>query len=155
MSEVEVSATARVELREITKANLRDVMLLSVREDQKHLVAANAWSIAQAAYEDVAWLRAVYADDTPVGFVLVAENDAGPADFLWRFMVDVRYQGLGFGRRAMERVVARTRTRTPKREELRLSHAVADGHAGPFYQRLGFEYTGEKLGTELLMRLVL
>ena len=37
--------------------------------------------------------------------------------------------------------------------ELILSHSPADGNAGPFYRKLGFEYTGKKAGDELLMRL--
>ena len=39
--------------------------------------------------------------------------------------------------------------------EVGLSHVEADGHAGAFYEKLGFGYTGEKDGRELKMLLPL
>jgi len=36
-----------------------------------------------------------------------------------------------------------------------LSHAVHAGHAGPFYEKLGFEYTGEVDEGERVMRFAL
>ena len=36
-----------------------------------------------------------------------------------------------------------------------LSHGQAEGHAGPFYEKLGFAYTGELDGNERKMSLTL
>jgi cytochrome c551/c552 len=54
----------------------------------------------------------------------------------------------------MERVIEDARRR-PHTRSLVLCHQPADGNAGPFYQALGFVYTGEKLDDELLMKLEL
>ena len=43
----------------------------------------------------------------------------------------------------------------PNAAELFLHHETTAGHAGPFYQKLGFEYTGLQDEGELEMRLVL
>ncbi len=52
----------------------------------------------------------------------------------------------------MELLIEETRTRVGKRSIV-LSHGKHEGHAGPFYERLGFAYTGEEEDGELVMRL--
>src|SRR5947209_3030079 len=64
------SRDSAVTLREVTQENVRSICALEVGESQKNFVAPNATSIAEAHYSDKAWFRAIYADDTPVGFVL-------------------------------------------------------------------------------------
>jgi diamine N-acetyltransferase len=147
-----VAASLEVNLREITSENLDAVLALKVREEQRHLVASNAKSIAQAHFAEAAWFRAIYAGETPVGFVMLALDDEGPADFLWRLMVDASYQGRGYARLAMERIIEDARSR-PNTRSLVLCHQPVEGNAGPFYEALGFKYTGEKLDGELLMKL--
>lgn len=150
------SAEAPVTLREVTRENLREVLLLEVAPEQKRFVASNAISIAQAHfYPEVAWFRAIYAGETPIGFLMLEDRTGAPEVFLWRFMVDQRYQEHGFGRRALQLVLEHVRAR-PGTSALTLSHVPGDGNPGPFYQRLGFVHTGERdPDGELLMRLEL
>ena len=67
-------------------------------------MAPNSVSIAQAYFEPKAWFRAVYADEEPVGFVMVHEDPDEPEYFLWRLMIDEEHQGNGFGRRVLDQV---------------------------------------------------
>ena len=60
-----------ITLKEITEETLRSVLELEVSKDQKKFVAPNAVSIAQAHFSKNAWFRAIYANDTPVGFVML------------------------------------------------------------------------------------
>ncbi len=60
-------------------------------------------------------------------------------------MVDARYQGRDYGSRAVKLLIERIKA-TPNAKALLTSHLKNDGDAGAFYQRLGFEYTGEVLG---------
>ena len=62
----------KLTLKEITSKNWRDIVKLSVTEKQKKFVAPNVYSIVEAHYSDHAWFRAIYADDTPVGFIMVS-----------------------------------------------------------------------------------
>lgn len=144
---------ACVTLREVTRENLRDVLLLEVAPQQRRFVASNAISIAQAHfYPEVAWFRAIYADETPVGFLMLEDSARDPEVFLWRFMIDQRFQKHGFGRRAIDLLIEHVRAR-PGTSALTTSHVSGDGSPGPFYQRLGFVHTGEKdPDGELLMR---
>jgi diamine N-acetyltransferase len=120
---------------------------LSLKGHQQQLVASNAISIAQAHFRPEAWFRTIYADDIPVGFVMLYDAHLGvhPPQHeyygVWRFMIDARYQGRGYGRRAMELVIAHVKTR-PNAKVLFLGHRREPGYAGGFYQKLGFEYTG-------------
>ena len=143
-----------ITLREVTAETVRAICNLSVHEDQKQFVAPNAVSIAQAYFSKEAWFRAVYADDTPVGFVMLADDPAKPEYYLWRFMIDARYQRQRYGRRAMELVIEHVRRR-PGAVELLTSVVQADGGPQGFYESLGFQLTGEYEDGEAVMRLPL
>lgn len=139
-------------LREITRETLLDVLRLKVAPEQARFVAPNAVSIAEAHFSpDVAWFRAIYFGETPAGFVMLEADESKPRYFLWRFMVDARYQGRGIGRRAIELVMDHVRTR-PGATELVTSCVPGDGGPGPFYEKLGFVYTGAEEEGELVMR---
>ena len=141
-----------VSLREITKETLRSITALKVAPAQERLVATNAESVAEAYFSrDVAWFRAVYAGDTPVGFVMLEDNPAEGRYYLWRFMIDARYQRTGVGRRALELVFDYVRTR-PGAKVLTTSCVPGEGSPGPFYEKMGFAYTGEEDDGELVMR---
>jgi diamine N-acetyltransferase len=143
-----------VTLREITAETVRAICRLAVRPEQRGYVADNAVSIAQAHFEPKAWFRAVYADDTPVGFVMLKEDVANEEYFLWRFMIDGDLQGKGYGRRALDLVVERVRGLPGARE---LVSSFVPGEHGPcnFYIRYGFIETGEVDGGEHVIRLAL
>ena len=144
-----------VTLRQVTAETVRAICDLKVAAHQSNFVAPNAVSIAQAYFEpENAWFRAVYADETPVGFLMLDDDPANAEYGLWRFMIDERYQGQGYGRRALELLIAHVRTR-PGATELLTSCVPGDGSPCPFYERMGFVYTGEEDDGELVMRLIL
>ena len=137
----EPTSASTVTLRDITEDNVRPVMRLDVTDAQQNFVAPNSVSIAEHAYSTEAWLQAVYADDAPVGLVLLSERPSVPRFYLWRFMIDQRYQGLGFGSAAMHRVFDRVRS-FPEGSELFLTYVPGDDGPREFYAKLGFEDTG-------------
>lgn len=143
-----------VTLQEITKDTVREICKLSVEETQKEFVASNAISIAQAYFSEKAWFRAVYYADTPVGFLMLDDQPEKPEYFLWRFMIDAEYQGLGIGRRAIELLVEHVRTR-PNAVELLTSVVQEEGGPEGFYKSLGFQFTGDHEDDEAVMGLVL
>ena len=145
-------ADATVSLREVTKENLREIFRLKVAPEQERFVASNAISIAQAYFDrEVAWFRAIYANDTPVGFVMLHDEPAERKYYLWRFMVDYRYQKRGYGARALNQVIEYVRKR-PGAHEFLTSVVPGEGSPGSFYERLGFTYTGDMEEGERVMR---
>ncbi len=145
---------AEVTLREMTRDNFEAVLDLKVKPGQENYVAPNVWSIAEAHFAPEAWYRAIYADETPVGFVMLSDKPDEHEYFLWRLMVDGRYQGRGYGRRALELVVDYVRHR-PEAHELLTSYVPGEDGPERFYRAFGFEPTGEVLEGELVMRLAL
>ncbi len=145
---------AEVTLRELTRDNFRAVLALQVKPGQEKFVAANVRSIAQAHFIAESWPRAVYAGETPVGFVLLYDSPDEGEYYLWRFMMDGRYQGRGYGRRALELLVEYVRSR-PGAAELRTSCVPGEGGPEGFYLACGFEPTGEERHGERVLRLAL
>ena len=160
-----VSKASVVTLREIAKDTVRIVSLLDVGPGQDGLVAPNAFSIAQAYYSPYAWFRAIYADETPVGFVMLDDwsqvTDQEPELYkgeryvaLWRFMIDQRFQKFGFGAQAIELLIAHARTR-PGAKTMLLSFVPKENNPEAFYARFGFVRTGEIDEGEVVMKLPL
>ena len=69
-----MSEQAIVSLREVTEKTVKEVCWLKVSESQNKFVAPNAFSIAQAYFSKYAWFRAIYADETPVGFLMIHDE---------------------------------------------------------------------------------
>jgi diamine N-acetyltransferase len=146
---------ATLSLREVTTANLREVLRLRVAPAQERFVAPNAVSVAEAYFHrDVAWFRALYAGEAPVGFLMLEDRPEEASYHLWRFMVDARYQGMGLGARGLHLLIEHVRAR-PGATRLTLSCVPAEGGPGPFYEKQGFAYTGEEEDGELVMSLPL
>ena len=142
---------AETTLREITKETVRTVTKLDVGPDQQGLVAPNAVSIAEAHFEPKAWFRAVYHGEEPEGFAMVWRDPPEQIFYIWRFMVDARFQGKGVGRRALELLL--DEARGDGVPVVTLSVVPGPHSALGFYERLGFELTGEVHGDELELRL--
>jgi diamine N-acetyltransferase len=127
--------------------------MLRVAPEQERFVASTAVSIAQAHFEpDFAWFRAIYADETPVGFVMLHDDPAKPVCYLWRFLIDRGHQKRGYGQRALELLLDHVRGR-PGATALTLSYVPGEGGPAPFYERMGFVHTGEEDEGEIVMRI--
>jgi GNAT superfamily N-acetyltransferase len=138
-----------VTLREVTDENRLAVLAVRVTPTQERFVGTVAGALADArdVPEGKPWYRAIYADDRPVGFVMVSwdvkpepPRIIGPW-FLWKLLVDERHQRLGYGRDAV-RLVADIVHANGAAELLTSCIPGADGPE-PFYRRVGFRPTGE------------
>jgi len=144
---------SRVTLREIDSVEVLDAVLaLRVSEWQRTFVADNTKSIAQSTQSEFAWPRAIYADETPIGFLMLWDDPEKPQYYLWRLMIDERWQGLGFGREAMRQLIEHVRGR-PGATGLTTSVMPKRGGPRPFYEGLGFVATGEWEAGEMVLRL--
>ena len=147
---------AEVSLREVTGETVRTICRLSdtLIPPKKYMVAPNAVSIAEAHFEEHAWFRAIYAGETPVGFVMLYDDSEKQDYFLWRFMIAGHHHGKGFGRRGMELVMDHVRTR-PGAKVLVTSCGQGAGSPEGFYRALGFERNGKMYDDEVGLSLTL
>jgi diamine N-acetyltransferase len=152
----ELGPEAEISLREITAETVREICSLSdtLTPPRKYMVAPNAISIAQAHFSEHAWFRAIYASDTPVGFLMLYDDPQEQEYFLWRLMIAGPHHGKGFGRRAIALLADYVRTR-PGAIVLETSCGQGPGSPEGFYRKLGFERNGEMLGEEVGLSLVL
>ena len=145
-----------VSLRPLTAANRQAVEALRVSPSQERFVSGVAESLQQAAEHPGACARywAVYAEDTPVGFVMIADEVGSPdyiAHFLWKLFIDERHQRRGFGTAALDLIVDYFRNRSV--DTMWTSVGEGDGSPVTFYERYGFKRTGDFHGDEILLRL--
>jgi len=145
-----------VSLQPITEDTVWGICQLSdtLSEPRKGFVATNAVSLAQAHFNPHAWFRAVHAGKAPVGFMMLADDADAPEYFLWRFMIADPYQSRGYGRQAIQRLAEYVRTR-PGATELLVSCGEGEGSPKEFYLKQGFVPTGEVVGEETVLKLVL
>jgi diamine N-acetyltransferase len=144
-----------VHFERITARTVLEICRLSetLTPRQREMVADNALSIAQAHCSENAWLRAIYADDTPIGFLLLhigsdyADGIDCPGVFLWRFMIAGPYQGRGYGREAIQFLLKHLKALGIP--DLYTSHGVGEGSPEGFYKKLGFVPTGDHYGDEI------
>lgn len=135
----------------------RRYLQLQVKPEQHHLVASMGESYADALFPGtdsqggavVPWLRGIERDGEPVGFLMCAEPTATAADpWIWRLLIDARFQGQGLGAQAVKQVLARYRALGCAR--VMVSWVQSELAPGPFYERLGFVPTGAIESNEIV-----
>lgn len=159
-----------VTLREVAdRAAVRALLRLKAAPGQEIYVADNGASVAEALFHPASWLRGIYAGETAVGLILLADDPAAgakedppltlsdgvtprPEYFLWRLLIGARYQRRGYGREAVRLLVEYVRGR-PHATELMVSYVPGEGGPQGFYEGLGFEPTGAVEHGEVIMRL--
>ncbi len=149
-----------VTLRPLTIDTWDDCIDLKVRDDQTEFIASNLYSIAEAQFYPGTVCRAVYADETMVGFLMygpdagyspVNERDAAYA--VVRLMIDQEHQGKGYGYTAMAAAIGEIRA-TARCRYVYLSFTPENSRAERMYRRLGFLPTGVVADGETVVRLM-
>lgn len=147
-----------IRLEKVNDENFIDLMDLKVAESQKNYVASNTVSMAQA-YATLTSGRfvqcfGIYDGDTAVGFAMIghrSEEYEGMAEvyrhsyYLWRFMIDQRYQGKGLGRDALKLLLDYVLTFPDGEEDTWSTSYDWDNEAAKhLYNSFGFVPNGEK-----------
>ena len=133
-----------IRLAEVTEENWPDVAALSVREDQKAFVAPAIGILARGyVYRDCRpRIFVIEAEGEPVGAAFVREFDEEPLGYdLQQFMIDERYQGRGYGTRALRLILDELR-REGRYDHVELSVKKADTRAIRLYEKAGFVDSG-------------
>ena len=141
-----------VHLVEITEENLDAILKLKTVKAQEKFVAPNSVSLSQAHFNKSAWYRAIYHNDNAIGFVMLSIDHHKPEYYIWRFMIDERHQGKGYGFKTLQLVIEYVR-QFPQAHSLLLSYTPGKGNPSGFYKKLGFVETGEWDEDERIMKL--
>jgi len=140
-----------IQLRPLDETNKKECIALKVAEDQEEYIAANESSIRAAEeHSEVARPFVIYADGKAVGFTMFAfEPDYEDPDdryWLWRFMIDEKCQGCGYGKEALKQIIAYFKDNGAT--NIRLSTKESNVKAIHLYESAGFVRTGEMVDEE-------
>ena len=136
----------RIELKPVDQYNKSDCIRLKVTKAQSEYIASNESSIEAAEeYSDVARPFVIYSDGIAVGFTMFAfEPDYEDPDdryWLWRFMIDEKYQGQGYGKEALKHIISYFKENGAG--NIRLSTKESNVNAIHLYQSFGFAPNGD------------
>jgi RimJ/RimL family protein N-acetyltransferase len=154
-----MSPVVDVRLVQLSADNLDAVVRLRTFHSQRRFVAPMEHTFAQilvpGTYDGEPvrpWWRVIEADGETAGFALLVEPSARhTVPYLWRLLVDQRFQGRGVGRRAIEAIVDVLRSQGHGAVEL--GYRLGPGTPAGFYTRMGFAPTGEIRDDETIARL--
>src|SRR4051794_13569293 len=123
-----------VELRDVTAENWEAVADLELAPEQQDLVASNLYSIAESKFDPDARPRAVYAGERVVGFLMydVSRRGGTLRASIYRFMIDAKYQGKGYGRTALAKALGEIKA-IPGVNKISIRYMPDNPIAQPFY----------------------
>lgn len=143
-----------VTLVEIDRYNYLHVMDLAVAPEQKPFVATNQYSLAQAYVQPECVPLALYAENKPVGFAMYCLDTDDRQYWIFRLMIDQRYQGRGYGRAAMLLLIDRIRSEMDEaHDRIYISFEPENKIAKSLYESLGFVPDGRRAYGEIVYRL--
>lgn len=139
-------------LIDITKDNwLKIIFLTTNKQDMPTLceeyIASNALSIVQAKYEESWITKAIENDGKIIGFTMYGYCKEYNFFELCRIMIDKKYQGHGYGTRAIKLVLEEMRN-IEGCEEVYLSTDSENIKGKYVYEKIGFKNTGNKIDDE-------
>ena len=154
-----------LKLRMINRNNIADILKLEVFDNQKSFVATNNTSIIEAyiaiTENNDVFTFGIYNDNTPVGFLMIgfdvnSDDEGAPRIVrgnynIWRLMIDKKFQGRGFGKKAMNLALEFINTfPCGTAKYCWLSYESDNDVARQLYKSVGFVETDEKDGEEIV-----
>jgi diamine N-acetyltransferase len=151
-----------IRFEKVTPDNFEGVINLKLRDDQVGFLENNLYSLAESKVFDYLEPRAIYDDETLIGFMLYyfqpygVERQMGPGEgkheihsdgkdyvYFKRLMLDENFQGKGLGRASMAASLEFFKKEYPSIAFVELMHYLDNETGASLYESLGFKSTGE------------
>ena len=132
-----------IRLEEVDKKSFWDVTKLKVGEKQIDFIESNAQSIAESKYYEYWKPMCIYNDDIMIGFTMYGQIEKED-NRVWldRFMIDEKYQGRGFGKKALKYIL-KILEEEYCCDKVYISIFEDNKDALCMYEKEGFEFNGE------------
>ncbi|WP_414835509.1 GNAT family N-acetyltransferase [Bacillus sp. Ba 3] len=92
-------------LKPIDKSNWKEATKLSVKEEQQTFIASNLYSIAEVQFLDNFYAKGIYLDEKMIGFTMFGIDPDDNNYWIYRLMIDKRFQEKGIGKQAIYLVI--------------------------------------------------
>lgn len=151
-----------IRFEKITPDNFEAVIGLHMKDSQIGYMENNLYSLAEAKVFDYLEPRAIYSDETLIGFMLyyfqpegikrdmgpgegVHEIDSGGMDYVYfkRLMLDQSFQGKGLGKKALQEAGRFFKEEYPSIGFVELMHYMDNTTGASLYESAGYQATGE------------
>jgi RimJ/RimL family protein N-acetyltransferase len=129
-----------IELKPITRENWQEAARLVVAPDQQDFIEPNVWSIAESRFYEELTALAIVDRRTMVGFLMWGYSPDDGRPWLYRFMIDHRSQGKGFGAAALQVLIRQLRE--SGLPELNVGYHRDNAVAERLYLNAGFQKCG-------------
>ena len=145
-----------MDFKPVTAKNFHECINLKIKDEQEGFCASNLYSIAESKVEPLAIPLCIYVNNIMVGFILYGpeETDKGMIMSIDRFMMDQRFQGKGYGKLALIKLIELIKNNY-EFKEVYLSYEPENIIADKLYCNYGFIKTGEFCGNECIAKLKL
>ena len=136
-----------IAFKAITDENYMELIEMKEKEGFRYSTDFNFITDSLA----LAWLNrnkdntfpfAIYQDETPVGFMMLAHNLERRDLHLWRFILSADHRGRGYGTQAVELLIRLARE-SEKYDHISLDCSPKSEAAVHIYRKTGFQPTGE------------
>lgn len=142
---------AEVTLRDVSSDNWEECANLRLRTSQGGLIAPNLYSIAESKVEATFTPLAIYSNNTVIGFAMWGIDPDDGEYWMYRLMIDEKYQGKGFGKAALTEVLRRLKELGAGR--VYVGYKPQNVVAAALFAGFGFERTGQMLQGEFVAKL--
>ncbi|WP_240620207.1 GNAT family N-acetyltransferase [Peribacillus acanthi] len=146
-----------VTLVQINRDNWEEAISLSVKEEQKTFMASNLYSIAEVQFLNDFQAMGVYHGEEMIGFTMFGIDPDDGNYWIYRLMVDEKFQGNGFGAQAVKKVIEYIKTNNESQIPfIMIGYQPNNQGARMTYKKAGFKETevapwGEQLATYPLL----
>ena len=138
----------------VERASRKDhghLLSLHPHPDQAAFVASNGASLDEAEDNPACVPLIIRVSGEPVGFAMYALDGDDGNYWIYRLMIDARFQRRGYGRAALNRII-QILSELPGCSCVMLGVKPENEGARRLYEHAGFRMTGDAIDGELVMR---
>ncbi|NEU25648.1 GNAT family N-acetyltransferase [Paenibacillus polymyxa] len=141
-----------ITLKAVDKRNWEECVELEPSLEQQRFMVSNLYSIAECQFLDGFVSKAIYNDDVLIGFTMFGKDPDDGNYWVYRFMIDERFQGQGHGYNAMLLVIDEIRKASDRTDIIMIGYKPDNELARKLYEKAGFREEGISPWGEMLAK---
>jgi len=141
-----------ISLKIIDQNNWEECINLKLKQEQQGFIASNLYSIAESKFLPYMDIKSIYFKEKLIGFAMYGIDSDDHNYWIYRFMIDERFQGQGYGKYAMKLIIEDIRSRNDCTDVIWLGYQPENELARRLYASVGFEEVGMAPWGEMLAK---
>ncbi|SUA72041.1 diamine N-acetyltransferase [Paenibacillus polymyxa] len=141
-----------ITLKAVDKRNWEECAELEPSPEQQRFMVSNLYSIAECQFLDGFVSKTIYNDDVLIGFTMFGLDPDDGNYWVYRFMIDERFQGRGHGYHAMLLVIDEIRKASDRTDVIMIGYKPDNELARKLYRKSGFREEGISPWGEMLAK---